>query len=333
MKVIDIPKSGKCGGRVFYRLRRSQCWRKHVIPQNPRTAAQRRARKDFGLVSTAWSELLTETQRQAWVARGARVRSYPRLGQSGWLTGHMHFEGINTARARIGRGLLLWPPEPVVFGPNPVEDLIIRYEQGRMRLKLKVSGLVTEDIMVFGQPPCRAGWRKWRHGAYLGLLPAPENGESDVTEMYLAKYGEPTPGQKVFIRTRQQVNGWEGIDQDTSAVVAAKPVAASRIRTGVPTPRPAIHSRCQAGSRTCSREAGRSTGYIPFASPAVSVSCAVHKGVVPEQCWSRCLAVQGHGLRGRGHARDVGAVGRVGRASMLGEAARNGSWYELWHHG
>jgi len=322
MKTLEVPKSGKCGGRVFYRLHRGQCWRKHFIPHNPRTAAQRRARKDFGLISKAWSERLSETQRQAWVARGARMRSYPRLGQSGWLTGHMHFEGINSARARIGRGLLLWPPEPVVFGPNPVEELSIRYEHGRIRLKLKVSGPVTEDIMVFGQAPCRAGWRKWRHGAYLGLLPAPESGESDVTEMYLAKYGEPAPGQKVFIRTRQQVNGWEGRDKDTSAVVAAKPEAAPRIWIDVP-----------AASRSCSRGPGRSRGYIPSASPAISVSCTMHKGVVPEQCRSRSLATQVHGLQDREYPQDVGGVARLRRASALGEAARNGPWYELWHHG
>ena len=126
---------------------------------------------------------MTEEQRQAWIASGAKVKSHPRLSQSGRLSGEMHFEGINSARARIGREMLLWPPERVVFGPNPVEGLTISSDNGRIRLRLRVSGPVTEDIMVFGQAPCSAGRKKWRHGAYLGLLPAPQAGESDITDL------------------------------------------------------------------------------------------------------------------------------------------------------
>jgi len=32
-----------------------------------------------------------------------------------------------------------------------------------------------------------------------GLLPAPQNGMSDITDIYVAIYGEPPVGQKVFI--------------------------------------------------------------------------------------------------------------------------------------
>jgi hypothetical protein len=75
--------------------------------------------------------------------------------------------------------------------------------------------------MVFGAAPCSAGRKKWRHGAYLGLLPAPAGGESDITELYVARYGEPKVGERVFIRTRQQVDGQEGEDKDISEVVGA----------------------------------------------------------------------------------------------------------------
>ena len=124
-------------------------------------------------IAKAWGERLTEEQRRAWMVSGAKVKSHPRLWQSGPLTGEMHFAGINSARARIGREMLLWPPERMVFGPNPVEGLTIRSDSGRIRLLLRIYGTVAEDIMVFGQAPCSAGRTKWRHGAYLGLLPAP----------------------------------------------------------------------------------------------------------------------------------------------------------------
>jgi hypothetical protein len=230
MIIVDIPKSGRSGDYVFYMRGRKLCRRRYVVPRNVRTPARRRTRGAFGAIAKAWGERLTEEQRQAWIAAAAKVKSHPRLWQSGPLTGEMHFEGINSARARIGREILLWPPERVVFGPNPVKELSLSSVNGRIRLRLRVSGPVAEDIMVFGQAPCSERRKKWRHGAYLGLLPAPQAGECDITDLYVQKYGQPEPGKKVFIRTRQQRDGWEGRDQDVSSLVPVKPVAVAPLR-------------------------------------------------------------------------------------------------------
>jgi hypothetical protein len=64
--------------------------------------------------------------------------------------------------------------------------------------------------MVFGQAPCSAGRRKRRNVSYLGLLPAAQDGLIDITALYIARFGEPRPGERVFIVTRQQKDGWEG---------------------------------------------------------------------------------------------------------------------------
>lgn len=332
MKIVDIPKSGKSGRRVFYRRRSSQCWRVHVVPHDPRSVPQRRARRVFSAVSKAWRDVLTEPQRQAWLLAAAAVRSRPRLAQSGPLTGQMHFVRINSARARIGRELLLWPPERVVFGPNPVEQLSVTHDNGRLRLNLRVAGPVTEDIMVFGQAPCSAGWRKWRHGAYLGLLPTPVGGDCDITEMYVARFGEPKPGERVFIRTRQQTNGWEGRSHDTSALVTPKPVVPDQSRTGVSPVRAPIPSRRQAGALPYSVQQPHERVQIPFITLAFSVPCAVHKGVVPNQYRIRSQTTPLHCRPGTPRRRAIGQVGRLRRTFALGEAALNGPWYELWHH-
>src|ERR1039457_7637613 len=63
---------------------------------------------------------------------------------------------------------------------------------------------------VFGQEPCSSGRSKRRNVAYLGLLPPPVDGWSDITYLYRARYGEPRPGMRVFIVTCQQKNGWKG---------------------------------------------------------------------------------------------------------------------------
>jgi hypothetical protein len=226
MHMLDVPKSGRSGDVVFFMVRNRQRERAYVIPRNVRNAATGRARGAFGALSKAFSTLLTSEQQQAWTSAAAKVQSRPRLNQCGPLTGQQHYVGINSSRARIDREMLFWPPAPVAFGPNPVEALSLRYADGRLRIELKLSGPVPEDIMVFAQASCSPGRKKWRHGTCLGLLPAPQHGISDITKLYLEAFGEPEPCRNLFIRTRQQRNGWEGEAKDVSELVPVNPLAA-----------------------------------------------------------------------------------------------------------
>jgi hypothetical protein len=244
MKILDISQSGKCGTYVSYRSRFGACRRQHIVPANTQTEARQRMRRAFGGYSRAWGGLLTQEQREAWNVAGPKVQSRKRLGQSGPLTGQQHFQGISSARACIGRGMLLLPPEPVVFGPNPVGQLTITNGDHGVRLLLKVSGPVTEDIMVFGQAPCSRGRTKRRNVSYLGLLPAPQNGLSDITDQYIARYGEPPPRQRIFIVTVQQQNGWESDEQETNAVVPDKPEGQQAAAASALSLIPHMHKGC-----------------------------------------------------------------------------------------
>ena len=179
----------------------------------------------FGRLARAWIGLLTEAQRVAWCEAGPQVQSAKRLGKSGPLTGQTHFQGINSARARLGLEMLLLPPDPVTFGPNPVGQLLITNDDDGVRLFLPISGPVTEDIMVFGQAPCSCDRRKRRNVSCLGLVPAAQAGLAEITALYIARFGEPAAGQRVFIVTRQQKDGWEGFDKETTEIVPPKPSA------------------------------------------------------------------------------------------------------------
>ena len=244
MKTLDIPKSGKCGNIVAYPGRYGQCQRQLVVPANPHSPARDHMRGAFGRCARAWGRRLTEAQRQAWNEAGPKVQSAKRLGQSGPLTGQQHFEGINCARACIGKEMLLAPPAPVALGLNPVGQLIINHGEDGIRLLLSVSGPATEDIMVLGQAPCSAGRTKRRNVSYLGLLPALEGGLSDITELYVARYGQPRAGEKVFILTRQQKDGWEGPDKETNEIVPDKPEARQVIAKAAVTLKPLMHKGC-----------------------------------------------------------------------------------------
>ena len=85
---------------------------------------------------------------------------------------------------------------------------------------------------------------KRRNVAYLGLLPAPQDGLSDITDMYIARYGEPRPGMKVFIVTRQQQDGWEGDDRETNEIVPERPAEQQAVPTAALTLIPLMYKGC-----------------------------------------------------------------------------------------
>ena len=223
MKILDIPQSGKRGLYVSYRSPFGLCSRILVCPANTQTPARQRMRGSFGRFAKSWSRTLTQAQREAWNLAGPKVLSKKRLGQSGGLSGQQFYQGINSARSCIGKPPFLLPPDPVVFPPNVVGQLTITNGEDGVRLWVEVSGPVTEDIMVFGQAPCSQGRSKRRNVSYLGLVRAAAAGLVEITALYVARYGEPAPGQRVFIVTRQQINGWEDENRQTFADVPDRP--------------------------------------------------------------------------------------------------------------
>src|ERR1017187_5375003 len=289
MKTLDIPKSGKCGNIVAYQSRYGSCQRRLVVPANTQSPARQQRRRDFGGFAGAWGRGLTEEQRVAWNVAGPMVHSKTRLG-SGPLSGQQLFQGLNSARACIGKKkLLLVPPAPVIFEPNPAGQLTIRNREDGVRLLLKVTGRVTEDIMVFGQAPCSAGRMKRRNVAYLGLLPAPQDGMSDITDIYIAKYGEPRAGEKVFIVTRQQKDGWEGDDYETNEIVPEKPAGQQAAVTAALTLLVHMHKGCTRDAQgtlppPVPEDVRRST--MPPADELVSLASLGGEGR-GEEVWSR----------------------------------------------
>jgi hypothetical protein len=194
MKMHDHSGSQKGGGKDG----RHRC-----------TAAQRRTQQEMTQCSQAWNEQLTEEQRIAWRRLAESLIRRVRKGRFYRLRGHEVFRAINTVLELLGLQLRTDPPPEPKFGVNPRVTLQIKGTAKGLALKLRVSETPTDDIMVFGSPPWKAGRTYCNDYRFLGLLPAPVKGWSDVTRLYITKFGVPPPNTRVFIRTWQQVNGWE----------------------------------------------------------------------------------------------------------------------------
>ena len=130
-------KSGRAGAFVYYVVKGKQRWRLFVLPRDPRTPAQQRARAKFGAASRTWSANgpLTDLQRDAWRAEGAKTRSRPRLGCSGKLTGQQAFVGRNCARGQRELSTLLQPHKlGEASDTSPCRSLLIGLKLGTRRV-------------------------------------------------------------------------------------------------------------------------------------------------------------------------------------------------------
>jgi hypothetical protein len=226
MKVLDVPQKGKRGRIVASRNHFGAYHKEFVPPKQPGTAAQREVWGNMSEFSWLWNDVGDE-RRAAWRRRAAEVHSRSDMGKSGTLHGALLLKKINMVLRTCGRAPLLDPPPLPVFGPNSVVGFAIREVRGGIAMKVKISPKVRwqdrpaqEDLMVFAWTPCNAGADKNSHYAFLGLLPVPVRGESDITKLYLKKLKEwrklkdksyhiPLEGARIFIPVWQQVNGFE----------------------------------------------------------------------------------------------------------------------------
>ena len=256
----------------------------------------RKANRRWGRAWTDRARQLRRCPPHTWTDADRQILRRCRFGYRP-LSGQQLYVKLNSVLGRIGRAKLLWPPPlPVPFQPSPVEGLRIRWaaagqvgtprrgvrsseqapapnpnpnqpprqnvrppaQQSRLRIELVLARPVKGDLLVFASAPCSAGWSKLRHPVYLGLLPAPHHGISDITALYLARFGALTPNQQVFIRTRLHRHGWEIATADHSALVPPNPLP--------------IHTPGYIPPHTpCTRETGPSPAiYAPRPHPGLS---------------------------------------------------------------
>jgi hypothetical protein len=160
-------------------------------------------------VVNAW-RTLTRKQYEAWraAAQDAIMNTYP------------FFSRINGALAAAKLPLVMYPPKPEKIRPNPVEELEILNRGGVTTLRLRVPRAPARHTFVLGSRWCSRGiWTRGNKFAIIGELPEAVGGWSDITDLYVKAFGVPPVGQRVFIRTRQLINGWQDDFKETWADV------------------------------------------------------------------------------------------------------------------
>lgn len=209
MKIRKGRFSGKLGLETYVNSKYGQ-----VVRGEPRrswraTAGRLAVQHNMTKVVNAWRQI-TRQQYEAWTAaaRKADMKTYP------------FFCKINGALSAAKLPLLMDPPKPEKIRPNPVEELEILNRGGDVTLRLRVPRAPAEHTFVLGSRWCSRGiWTRGNKFTTIGELSPAKRGWIDITQLYVNTFGVPPVGQRVFIRTRQLVNGWVDDFKETFADV------------------------------------------------------------------------------------------------------------------
>ena len=220
MKIKSIPKRGRKGSVIYSETRHGKVAREYVPPHNPRTAQQQDHRYNVRAVTGRW-RTLNDPQRAAWGAAAANKYVVTKTGRRVRLSAYHLFVSLNVGRADLGLPQFDLPPAEPVFSSNPVEELAAAFTEGRFSLKLRVSSPPAQYTLVYAATPVRSGVSYVNHFPFLGLLPPPEEGWSDITDLYVARYGLPKPNQAIWIRICQHIDGWIDVPRVLRARIGA----------------------------------------------------------------------------------------------------------------
>lgn len=207
---IFSQASGSIGGTTFSRNRGGMYTRNRAIPTNPNTANQAAVRGYLGSAVSAWSNLLSAGQREAWRTYGNETPVINRLGDETRLTGQQQFIRSFVAFSRAGLSPVLAAPtiyntgEPVVnigggaVPPNTVEIVASVFTADAMLMAAASDG---GNVAIGIGPPVNPGVEYYGGRANFMQAAALVNNATsaaldDTAADWANPWGLPTAGER-----------------------------------------------------------------------------------------------------------------------------------------
>ena len=214
--------SGSAGGTTASRNRSGGYFRNKAIPTNPDTVFQQAARAILAAFSQAWRGL-TQAQRDAFDAAVNNFISTDVFGVGRRKTGKNLYTSLNANLAAVGQSAISAPPLPVAVPSAGVSAVAIAIGAGTFDVTF-TDPAATESVQVWATAPLSAGV-SYAKNQYRQIDAVVGGGGSplDFSAAYLAKFGVPPVGTKVFVKL-VIVNNASGIKSTGStgyAIVAA----------------------------------------------------------------------------------------------------------------
>lgn len=223
---IITSASGSIGGTTFSRNKGGMYMRARAIPTNPNTQSQVDARARFGLYSSNWGNLLTDTQRTDWNTYGETVEVTDALGDKIRISGIAHYIRSNTLLEQAGGVAVVVPPtsqQPAI----DISAIVVTSEDGDAEIVATIgaTGWEAEDgafLLVQQSRGFPVGVNSSRGKAMRFAGSVPGDAITPPTTLGINNSFILAEGQTNFLRMRAvAVDGAVGQEQVFSTIVAA----------------------------------------------------------------------------------------------------------------
>ena len=223
---LIVEGRGKLGGHVASRNTAGSYLRTKVTPINPQTAFQETSRERFGTLSQAWRDL-TEEERKSWNSHVTEFATTDVFGDLKNPTGFNLFQRLNNNLLNVGQATIDEAPAPAAILTVGIGVLTV--DVGAIPVfTIAMDGAVPAgtSMQVWATPGLSAG-KSFAESEFrlLQFEAAASASPVDFEAAYLARFGSPAAGTKVFlfIKFVNDVTGQVSPHQHTTTIVIATP--------------------------------------------------------------------------------------------------------------
>lgn len=199
MKILDIPRSGSYAGVTSSHNRAGQYVRNRRSPVQPIGTGRRGIIKSIFSQAAKYYASLTFAQQAAWVAYANAYPITDALGQSITLTGQQMCAKINASLLNAGGAVNPVPPISNAV-TAPVFTVFTITHLGVLTLTLAGTAPAADHILIAFSAPVSSGTLFMRTFWQQLVVIGSSVGAATYGTAYVAQFGNPTVGQRVFVK-------------------------------------------------------------------------------------------------------------------------------------
>lgn len=210
---------GKLGGQVFSKNRAGSYVRTKTTPVNPQTTAQMASRQLLGSLSAGWNDL-TASAIAAWNAAVNDWKSTDIFGDIKIPTGKNLYTALNKNSRGAGGSAIALPPAKMDL--NTIPGVGAEFDITGGDLNLDISTVPASHILqVWATPAVNEGVSYVKNKLrVIANVPAGAVNSTTLFNGYVAKFGTPVVGQKIYVGIRYiGSNGQAGVRLVDVAVI------------------------------------------------------------------------------------------------------------------
>ena len=218
---IVVDGRGKLGGHVASRNRAGAYFRTKVTPVNPDTSFQQAVRSLLTSLSQSWRDL-TNDERSAWNASVSDFAKTDVFGDIRNPTGFNLYIRLNANIDTVGGSTIDIPPLPGAVTATEATAAVFNLTGNISTIAFTPTVPAGEAVIVRATPGLSPGI-SFVKSEYriIEILAAAATSPADIDASYIAKFGAPVEGSKIFV-TLETVNittGQKSVDSHVDTIV------------------------------------------------------------------------------------------------------------------